>query len=243
MWGTATWWDGTVAMHGVDEGRMLKWLDDHGERWVVARETGQGGYRHYQIRVAFKSIVDEQSLTLQCGGHWTPSATKNFEYIYKGGDFITSWNSVLAKYLEVSLRDWQGEAYRKYSEQDERTVLCVVDKNGRTGKSFLAKHIVAKHEGRRIPAQESAKALMQIAMAEVSPGYVIDVPRAEGLKREFWAGIEQIKDGQLYETRYAWAERWIEPPKVMVLSNKSPPLKELSSDRWDILDITGRGDE
>lgn len=61
-------------------------------------------------------------------------------------------------------------------------------------------------------------------------------------KREIMTwGIEQIKGGHLYETRYAFSEKWIEPPKVMVMTNTKPSTKELSADRWDFMELTKTG--
>lgn len=79
---------------------------------------------------------------------------------------------------------------------------------------------------------------MAVAMAKPSKGYVIDLPRADGkAKKPMWSAIEQIKDGYLYDKRYNWREKWIEPPKIMVFCNDFN-ASDLSTDRWQDFEIS-----
>lgn len=234
----AQWWDTTVKFEHVEKENLIEWLDMNADRWVIAKEEGKGGYLHWQIRMVFKEPVEMGYLQMILPtAHWTPTQVRNFEYIYKGGEFITSWDEVLRKYLDIELWEWQCNAYNRFMLQNERQILCIVDKVGNKGKSWLSRHIVARHEARLLPTSDDARNLVQYAMAEASTGYIIDVPRRGTLKKGFWEGIEQIKGGHLYETRYAFSEKWIEPPRVMVITNKEPDTKDLSKDRWDIMRI------
>ena len=238
-WGMSNWWDCTVPKKDVNYKALIEWMEKTGERWVIGEEEGAGGYKHFQIRICFKNetTIDALRYTIPTG-HWTPTQVRDFEYIYKEGSYLCSWDKILAKYLDLELRPWQSNAYNRFLLQNERQILCIIDKVGNTGKSYLARHLVAKRLARLLPTSDDARNLVQYAMAETAGGYIIDVPRRGTLKKGFWEGIEQIKGGHLYETRYAFSEKWIEPPKVMVMTNTRPSTKELSADRWDFMELT-----
>lgn len=237
--GESTWWDATVPLKHLNINIFKEWLLKACDRAVVGKETGQGGYEHWQVRMAFKEPWTLQAVSMVLPtAHLSPTSVRNFEYIYKGGDYWTTWDQVLERYRHITLRPWQQEAYCRYITQNERQILLVIDRIGNSGKSWLARYIVSRHEGRLIPPMENGKGLVQNAMAEGSTGYIIDVPRRGKLTYEFWGGIEQIKGGHLYETRYNYSEKWIEPPKIMVFTNKEPNLNDLSVDRWDLLRLT-----
>lgn len=98
--------------------------------------------------------------------------------------------------------------------------------------------MVATHRAQFIPPMEKAEDILAVAMAKPSTGYIIDLPRADGkVKKQMWSAIEQIKDGYLYDKRYNWREKWIDPPKVMVFCNDYDK-NALSTDRWDCFDIS-----
>lgn len=68
------------------------------------------------------------------------------------------------------------------------------------------------------------------------PLYIFDIPRALDKKqqKQFYAGIESIKDGYAYDDRYKFREKWFDSPIVWVFTNVLPDMNYLSSDRWKI---------
>ena len=245
-WGQGTWFDFTIP----DDNRIRKenlrlWMENHCDRGAYAEETGEFGYKHLQCRVAMKTpqLLQSMQLTIP-NARFSYCTVRNFDYIKKtaksGGTVWTTWDEILRKYRDMVLSQWQTEAFKMWREQNDRQILCIVDLVGNSGKTWFANFLEARYEGIRLPVANKGKDLVQMAMAESgSGGYIIDVPRSGTLKEDFWAGIEQIKSGLLYETRYAFTRKWIEQPKICVITNKMPDKKALSADRWQIMKLVG----
>lgn len=238
------WYDVTVSCEamrarGLTEEGLQKWLDENCERWAYGRETGEGGFEHLQLRMVLKKDTKAELVNgvWKNVGHVSVTAVTNFDYVKKEGSFVLSWTKALRKYANIVLRAWQCDALGRYLQQDDRKILLVHDRNGNTGKTWLARHIVSIGVGRILPPFEKGEDLVSAAMAEVSKGYVVDVPRAGSTRKDLWAGIEQIKGGHLYDKRYSWKEVYIDPPKLMVMTNKLPARDWLSRDRWEIITL------
>lgn len=238
------WYDITVSCdamkaRGLTEEGIQEWLEKHCERWAYGREKGEEGYEHLQLRMVLKKDTKPDAVhgVWKNIGHVSVTGVTNFDYVTKEGSFVLSWTKALRKYANIALRKWQSDALHRYMEQDERKILLVHDTVGCTGKTWLGRHIVATGAGRLLPPFEKGEDLVSAAMAQASKGYVIDVPRAGATRKDLWAAIEQIKGGHLYDKRYSWKELYIEPPRIMVMSNKIPPRDWLSRDRWEIISL------
>lgn len=238
------WFDITVSCEamkarGLTEEGIQEWMDKNCERWAYGRERGENGYEHLQVRLVLKEAknLDTVASVWKNVGHVSVTGVTNFDYVLKEGSFVLSWTKALRKYANIQLREWQNDALQRYREQNDRQILLVYDLRGNTGKTWLARHIVATGVGRLLPMVEKGEDLVAVAMAQESKGYVVDVPRAGGLSKSYWAGIEQIKSGHLYDKRYQWKEKYIEPPKIMVFTNRLPNRDWLSRDRWEIITL------
>lgn len=215
------------------------------DRFVIGDEMGENGYRHWQCRVVFKTEKDQHHLNTIFGhiGHVSPTHVRDFKYCEKEGNFYRSWETALNKFANLKLLDWQDQAVDLISRQSDREVLVIVDDRGNHGKSWLRKYMQVNRICQYIPQMDDAKDIMRIAMKKAGRGYCFDLPRADSDRRnrEMWRAIEQIKDGYLYEDRYAFQEMWIDPPKIIVFTNDMPPMDTLSSDRWQIFGIDENG--
>lgn len=224
---------------------VCKILDEICERYVIGIEEGkETGYKHLQCRIVTrKDTVRPQDWALYfrdkgLAFHMSPSHVRDFAYCEKEGRFIRSWETVLSKYVNVSLDLWQIMAMDMWKKQSDREILVIRDMKGAHGKTFLRKHLIATHQATFIPPMEKAEDIMAMGLAKPAKGYVIDLPKAEGkVKTAMWSAIEQLKDGYIYDKRYSFKEKWIEPPKIMVFCNYFDSTK-MSEDRWNVLDIT-----
>lgn len=225
------------------EKHLREVLDGICERYAYGNEVGKDGYQHFQIRMVLSKPVEILRLSAYLIDHGIPmhlSATqvRNFEYVQKEGNYYCSWEAVLNKFARGTPFMWQLIALDMWKKQNDREILVITDDKGRHGKSWLRKYMVACHMGTFIPPLEKAEDIMACAMAKPSKGYIIDLPRADGkVKRAMWSAIEQMKDGYLYDKRYSWQEKWIDPPKIMVFCNDFDPLM-MTTDRWQSFDIT-----
>lgn len=232
-----------IISNDLLEKHLQEILDKICERYAYGNEEGKDGYKHFQCRIVCIKPTDENALRLYLvsngiPAHTSPTQIRNFEYVQKEGNFYCSWEAVLNKFARGTPVMWQLIALEMWNKQNDREILVIADEKGRHGKSWLRKYMVATHKAAFIPPLEKAEDIMAMAMAKPSKGYVIDMPRAEGkVKKAMWSAIEQIKDGYLYDKRYQWKEKWIDPPKVMVFCNDYNE-NNLTTDRWVPLDIT-----
>lgn len=242
--------DLTIPYKTVNKEGLKMWIEKVCDRGAYAVETGIGGFKHYQVRVWMKTeqcVETMQMLFPQA--HITPTHVGDYEYIIKtareGGEIWTSDDEGLERYRNIELRGWQKEAYRRYKEQTERKILVVTDTIGNTGKSYLGGYIVGRYEGTMIPAIGDGRNLVQTVLGAgtKSGGFVIDASRMRELNAGFWADIEVIKNGFLYETRYQYSCKWIKPPRILVLTNmefNAHTERNLSVDRWDVMRLDNR---
>lgn len=247
------WYDFTLSKEKMDASGIKgveaigKMFEDLGaERYVIGKEIGEGGYQHYQCRVVFKTEKDMAHLVkLFTGrGRVTPTHVRDFKYCEKEGEFYRSWEKALSKYATMEPKVWQGMAIAALKEQDDRQILVIVDEKGGKGKTTLAKMMVARRMANYCPQMGDSRDYMRFALAKAGNGFIFDIPRCENEKksREMWSAIEQIKNGYLWDDRYKWQEQWIDPPKVMVITNQRPPIEYLSEDRWKIYTIAECGE-
>ena len=242
------WFDVTApqsVLRANDVETLLEQLDC--ERYAFANETGEGGYKHWQIRYVLKkeaSLESQIEVWSMYGSHVSPTRVRNFNYIMKTDNYVTSWEKELNEYRELQYRPWQKYTLKIIETQDDRKIFVIQDPHGRAGKTTFAKHLVANHKAIYIPPMEDAKDYIAMAMAKARDGrretFIIDVPRAESMKKKagMWSAIEQIKNGYLYDKRYSWSERWIKSPVIIVMTNECDiPKEKLSDDRWNIYTI------
>lgn len=244
------WWDFTASKDkGWTREKVIEILEPVAERFCVGDEIGEGGFKHLQGRVVFKTGKELKTCKNLGGGndwHWSPTSAlgRNFEYTQKDGEFYCSWEGPVAKYANIELKYWQRAVMETLAIQDDRQVLCILDPEGGAGKTTLARWAVATHKATYCPQMQEAMDYMAFAMAKPSKAYIFDLPRAESIKQRkgLWSAIEQIKNGYLYDKRYSYRDKWIDPPKVLVFANEEPPRDALSDDRWDVRYIRHLGE-
>lgn len=235
------WYDVTFSKKmGWTRERVIAIAEEHCERFAIGDEVGEGGYEHLQARFVFKIGKEIGAvINLFPGAHVTPSHTRDFKYVEKEGNFYRSWEKALNKYADVELMTWQGEAIAQLKSQDDRKIMVIIDPSGGIGKTTLAKICQIRRIAQYVPPLQDAMDFMAFAMEKKSSGYIFDMPRTESTKqrRSMWSAVEQIKNGYLYDKRYAFRDDWIDPPKILVITNETPDLDMLSADRWDMYNV------
>lgn len=66
---------------------------------------------------------------------------------------------------------------------------------------------------------------------------IINQPRS--VEHIGWDGIESIKDGLFFSTKYECGMHVFNPPHLFIFSNQPPPLAKLSKDRWKVFELEG----
>lgn len=229
----------TIPQSEMSKRELILYLRHRSKRWQFGRETGRNtGYRHYQVR--YESSNDNLgterlywagiSCELELSNGWS-------NYELKDGDFYTSEDVYLGKYRFRPLRPFQNRLLRYISTNSDRSIGVVVDHCGGQGKTHFARWCELNGKAVYIEGsgtdEQITRDLFDICENTRIHAVIIDCTRSGNLdKREFWSGIEQIKNGHLADRRYGYRSRWIPPPAVLILSNREPEWSYLSGDRW-----------
>lgn len=217
----------------------LKTRDIH--KWIVAIEKGKGGYEHWQIRLE-SSESFEQLQNYFRTAHIEKS-TVWCDYERKEGRFIQSDDTISIRRCRFGkLRDHQRRIVSSLRRQSDRSITVVYDPIGNSGKSFLIRHLFETGRGYYVPPTVTT---VQGIIQYVASGYrgqefiLVDIPRSTKWTDQIYEGLEALKDGLVYDTRYHAQMRDIWGVKVLVTTNTMPKLGALSKDRWTILDRDG----
>lgn len=242
-------------------GRNLKQVF---KNFAFQKERGEDGYVHWQIRGRLykKRRLDKAMIKefqpLVFGGHWSITSKgvhtdKNFNYQMKADTRVEGpWTDedfedppVLTRQLkkfykhveETGKYPWQAQIEALCDREDDRFITCIVDEEGNAGKSVFIEHLEYVGKAYEVPPVTCMEDLMQLCMClKAQKCYCIDMPKA--MKKDklagFYSGLEALKNGVMYDKRYAFKKRRIDRPQVFVYTNTCPDLTLLSQDRWDI---------
>jgi len=222
------------------------------------------GYVHYQCRISFckkKTLPAAKTFLLAAGlkkFKISISSTNSLKgeafYCLKEDTRIDGpWTDqdekrdpktvTVLRLDQKGLMEWQGDLLDKVlgdnfePRWDDRTIHVVYDPVGNKGKTAFCEYMHSYRYGTVIPAMFQMEDIVQFAMCRpVARCYVIDLPRAMDKKNlgSMFAGIEMLKNGQLYDKRYKGVFKWIERPNVIVFTNCLPDRQFFSADRWKI---------
>lgn len=218
---------------------IIKTHDIH--KWIIAKETGQGGYEHWQVRLA-TNLTFEQLKNIFPEAHIEQS-TEWSDYERKEANYVCSEDtSDILRCRYGKLRENQRKILQQVYAQSDRGIHVVFDERGGSGKSFLCRWLFERNIGFYVPPTvRTTQGIIQF----VASGYrgqriiVIDIPRSSRWTNELYEGIEAIKDGLVYDTRYSAKMKDIWGVKILCLTNTRPKLSALSTDRWNILNAKG----
>lgn len=223
-------------------------------------------YRHWQIRLSLVKRLRNPWTRLKGtaleNAHWSPTTRgqrDGFNYVMKAATRIAGpWRDGIdeekaeepEEIKGKTARMWQNTLrdliLRKMTDEDRRKVDILFDPvGGIIGKSFVRKACMWHRWAEVIPYFTEMKETMSYVMDRPSNAYLIDLPRDALAKKtkEFWAGIENLKDGRAYDTRYKFRDRVFDNPKVWILTNKLPDKGSLSEDRWRIWMVHPKTDD
>ncbi len=115
---------------------------------------------------------------------------------------------------------------------------------GNMGKSALVKHLVMQHKASYIGGKfsDAFYGIMKMMEAGKHPEIIIfDLPRSMGNKITY-VGMEAIKNGMIYNTKYECKNCVFNPPHIIVFANEEPNMDNMSVDRWVIRNIDDETD-
>ncbi len=222
--------------------------------FIFGKETGDLGTRHLQGYVEFKSDRRFSTLSkLKC--HWEKARqTKqvNVDYCAKENDYY-AYNCHPTEKLDDPLEfvvkyQWQQDAEEmclKRAIPHSREIYFFVGREGGEGKTSWAKSMCIRfHESHGClyvcgPAKDMKYAIAAMMKeGKRAPKIVIlGLPRAQNPEAVSYSGLEQIKDGIFFSTKYESSMVMYNTPHVIVLSNAEPTYEKLSKDRFKVWDL------
>lgn len=163
-------------------------------------------------------------------------------YVKKSGFWFQKHSDLPNKYSNdfPDWKPWQQKAISRLETQNDREILFVYDPYGNKGKTFLALWFSSRCRACYLPTTlKEPRDLLRAAHNNLSSCYFLDFPKCvtkANIPRVF-AAIESIKNGHVYDDRYKYQFRYMDPPKVCVFGNFEPNKTMLSKDRWDIMKV------
>lgn len=244
MIGTSQW-IATIPRSEATKRKLRLFIESQDiHRWVYGRETGTGGYEHYQLR--FEWLDKDNPDAFKIWKDWFYSGhieiakgTDSWDYEKKEGRYF-AWDDNPGKITQRygPLRGTQREILQLLDRTNDREIVLWYDGGkGNVGKSWLAGALWERRLAYYCPPYlNGVKEIVQYVASgyDQEPYIVIDLPRAMKWDKSLYAGIEAIKDGLIAESRYHAQTRNIRGVKVLVMSNTLPKLDKLSEDRWVI---------
>jgi len=140
------------------------------------------------------------------------------------------------------LRPIQKEILDLVNRQaDDRSIHWFWDPLGAMGKTTIAKHICMHNAGAIYLTGKSADMKYGV-MSWLSSGknlkvVLIDLTRSVEAYVSY-QGIEEIKNGIFYNTKYESGMCMFDNPHVIILSNFLPEVDALREDRWEVHDYS-----
>lgn len=145
------------------------------------------------------------------------------------------------------LFSWQSKMEKILTtEENDRAVHWIQDIEGNNGKTQFMKYMISKYNclfccgGKRndiLNLCYNQKEYLETA----NPAIIIwDLPRDIDETFISYEAIEQLKNGIVVNMKYETGGFIINSPNLLILSNKMPIIKKLTSDRWHLHRITDK---
>ena len=251
-------WDVTWAW---DQDTIEKWrtfFKEYCKKWAFQNELSETGYDHGQGRFSLtskksfdilKALMDANGLN---GYHLSPTSSataKSGDLFYvmkadtrKAGpwtDKDTEEEKLMTRQLAKikELYPYQKSIVEYLKTWEDRKILCIVQPSGDVGKSGFCEYLEYHDLAFEIPLMNDMQDIMQCVMGlpKKWTAFTIDMPKASKKDKlaPFFAGLECLKNGVVYDKRYAFKKRRMDRPHLIVFTNTLPDVALLSEDRWD----------
>lgn len=249
-------WLLTINNYTEDDVKTLESLKPKLNKYSWQEEIGKSGTVHLQAGLAFKS-----ERTLNGLKKLLPTAhiekAKNIWAVInycKKKDTATGKNQDSSDNADsrlivatddpmegLELHDWQEDLIKIIDQPpDNRTIHWWWEPIGGVGKTTFIKHLVMYRKD-ILYISGSAKDIMYgitkfVIDNKRGPKVVfMNIPRS--VEHVSYNGLEQVKDGIFYNTKYKSGMVVYDCPHVFVMANEKPLMARMSLDRWDIRNI------
>lgn len=214
---------------------------------IFSEEKGKSGEtEHLQGYIEFNKKCRPKNMFKNNTIHWEKSKgnrQQNIDYIKKeGGKHYINGKLIKPLNLINNLYDWQKIIVNKSQEEpDDRTINWIHEPDGNKGKSALCKLLCAKYGALLLSNKAGDMKYGIMKYFEKHNKYpeiiLIDIPRSVDLHFLSYTGIEEIKNGCFFNTKYECDMVLFNSPHIFIFSNELPDIGQLSRDRWNIINL------
>lgn len=218
----------------------------------------QGRFRCKKVKKRLTTLKREFASTIMETAHLSVTSSANVKnnfYVTKeetrvAGPWFSSSYHPPEEYVprqvrhitKDNLRPWQKIVYEDIHKFNDRQINVIVDRKGNVGKSsfltWCSCHVKGVIE---VPPVHDFKDVCQFVSSIVvqrgrsaAQTLFVDFPRARDQTKinQFMAGIENLKNGSLFDTRYTAKSVKIDSPNIWMFTNVVLDFKYVSLDRW-----------
>lgn len=226
---------------------MEELLKDLGNYVIGEEICPSTGKKHLQGYVEFHKKCRPLEVFKNNKAHWEVARgnrDSNIKYCTKDGNYVTNIKfpkPVIDPLKGLTLYKWQEKVLKIIKgNADPRKIHWFWEKKGCTGKTTLAKHLCLNYDALYVAG---SNADMKYAISGCLESkkevdiVILDIPRTkEGFVS--YTGMEEIKNGIFFSSKYESGMCLFNVPHFFVFANFAPEKEKLSTDRWDITDIS-----
>jgi len=146
----------------------------------------------------------------------------------------------LEQFMEYELWPYQKFIFEHALINDMRLIIIIYDPRGHCGKSLFAEYCEYQGVAFECPPIKDMEKLMGFLHSfPQQKCYLVDMPRSMKKDKlgDFYAGIETVKNGVLWDWRHEGKKKRFGRPNIYVFCNVLPDFKMLSSGRWKVYQI------
>ena len=236
------------TVHNYTENDINEFNSSNSSNFLIfSEERGKSGETpHLQGFISFTKKCRPKNLFSNNTIHWEKAKgnkEQNIKYITKeGGTYYINGEKILPLKIINDLYDWQQNIVNICkNDPDDRTINWIHESEGNKGKSALCKLLCAKYGALLLSNKASDMKYGIVKYHEKHNKYpkiiLIDIPRSVDLQYLSYTGIEEIKNGCFFSSKYECDMVLFNSPHIFIFSNEKPTISELSTDRWNIINI------
>lgn len=213
-----------------------------GAVWLKKRARMSELVKHEELKhCSFRECIHWPSLVKYC---------QKIESRKPGGRLFRHNVKKLRKPIEILSEDqlniWEKDIISLIrGKADDRSIHWYWEPIGKVGKSVFCKYLAVKHNVMVLSGKAADMKYGIIKYVEKHGDYpeviVFDIPRtARGFLS--YGGIEQIKNGLFFSTKYESDMVIGNCPHIICFANWEPDIEAMSNDRW-IIKWIGKGEK
>jgi hypothetical protein len=227
-----------------DEYNLLnQWCKINCEDYRLGKEVGKNKTPHIQGTLIFenpRSFDAIKNIMPKAHIERCKNPKASLRYCEKAGNYEGPETEPIEDTV-IQPRPWQQQVLDLIkTKPDNRTIHWYYDEDGGKGKTTLARHICINNKDALYVAGKSADikygVTSWIGDGKKLKTLIIDLVRSSESYVSY-DGIESVKNGIFYNTKYESKMVIFNNPHIIVFANFKPKMESLSQDRWNIITL------